>query len=563
MKSLPKALRVLLPLAGALALGVGPLALTATAADAVDTMTVQATVDEAGTLAVSETFTFSGAAPASFTQRLANTLPALDSRTYRYVISDVKSTTSGVTVSTSVTADDYTQVTVNTGGAAAPVTVSYAVKGAALKESATATTIRWRLLQGLSLPVNTFDATLTGPGIPTFVTCEAGPPAAPGACGYYAAATHDNPQPVFHNGALGAGEMVGAAVRYPSISVAPNEDLRETWTLDRAFSATPLTLGVAAGLAALGGLVFWLLHRRYGADAQTSALPTTIAEFRPVGVGQSKFTVVDGVRPGHVGTVLDERVDPIDVTATLLDLAVRGYLVIEQLPADSSHALTDWAFNRGTASGDLRDFERTLLDAVAPSDGERVLVSTLPAAVGPIVGKVQEELYADVVKRGWFARRPDQIRGSWTTAGWVALAVAVVAALVLAAFTRFGLVGLVLIGLALGLVFVAASMPARTASGAALLNGLGVLRGQLLTHPTTQVPKGGELAELSAILPYAVVLGGSERWLAAFADADVDDSSDGDDLGWFVVHGDWHLSDLPASLTNFFTTIQGTLFRRN
>ena len=50
----------------------------------------------------------------------------------------------------------------------------------------------------------------------------------------------------------------------------------------------------------------------------------------------------------------------------------------------------------------------------------------------------------------------------------------------LAAFTTFALVGLVLIALSLGLVFVAQETPARTPKGAALLGGLGELQSVLL-----------------------------------------------------------------------------------
>ena len=57
-----------------------------------------------------------------------------------------------------------------------------------------------------------------------------------------------------------------------------------------------------------------------------------MAEFVPIGSGESEFRVLGEIRPGHVGTVADERVDPIDVTATLVDLAVHGHLRITELP---------------------------------------------------------------------------------------------------------------------------------------------------------------------------------------------------------------------------------------
>lgn len=133
---------------------------------------------------------------------------------------------------------------------------------------------------------------------------------------------------------------------------------------------------------------------------------------------------------------------------------------------------------------------------------------------------------------------------------------------VLAAFTTFGLIGLVLVALGLGLVFVAQEMPSRTAKGAALLAGLGALRSDLMSHPTDQMPVGQEVREMSEVLPYAVVLGGSDRWLQAIVASDTDEHADSQDLHWYHGPDNWHLRDLPDSLRNFITTVSGSLFSR-
>jgi general stress protein CsbA len=175
---------------------------------------------------------------------------------------------------------------------------------------------------------------------------------------------------------------------------------------------------------------------------------------------------------------------------------------------------------------------------------------------------VQDKLYDEVVRNGWFERRPDSTRNRWTQLALTGLIVAVVATILLAAFTTFGLVGLALIVLALGLIFVAQEMPSRTSKGSALLAGLGALRSELLSHPTTQMPPGRELEEISQLLPYAIVLGGTDRWLDAIAASDRDAAPDWADLSWYHGPADWHLRDLPDSLRNFITTVSGSLFSR-
>lgn len=547
----------------ALALLVGLAAPSAHAADQVATYVVKATINADGSLAVTATLGFDGAAPAELQQVFDTSLRTPDRMEYRYTVADVVATSGGTDLGATVTTTaSRTTVDIPTGGATTPIELAYTVRGAAVATADDTTTVSWPLLQGLNLPVAVFDAEIAVPALFTLVDCAAGDPASPGACTYYAGGTHESPQPRFHHEGSAAGEVVIATVRFPRSAVAVNEDLREIWSLDRAFSAAPLPLGVAAGLLLLGGLALWAAHRRIGRDAAGAAEPTLAAAFHPVGEGRNEFRVVDGIRPGEVGTLADERVDPVDVTATLLDLAVRGHLRITELPRESAHAATDWTFVRRDSDGRLAAYERTLLDAVAPLQGEAVRVSNLAGSVHAVIGQVQSELYDEVVARGWFGSRPDAARKRWARIGWVALGVAVAATLLLAAFSHFGLAGLAMVGLALGVLFVAQEMPARTAKGSSLLAGLDVLRGSLLTQPVDTLPTGKGYTQVSSILPYAVVLGGKERWLRAVADSDDDDAADTTDLDWYHGPDDWHLADLPASLTNFVTTVQGTLFSR-
>ena len=553
-------------LAAIAVLALGLLALlapTARAADVVKTYAVAATINADGSLAVTATMTFDGGTPNAIEQRLSTVTRTRDNMEYRYQITDVTAKAGSKTLDVkSAVGPSSTTLSIPSAGATDPVELSYVVRGAAIATDGDTTTVQWPLLQGLSLPVSTFDATVAVPALFTSVDCAAGAPETPGTCTYYGGGTHDSPSPFFHDEARRAGDVVVAIVRFPSSSVAVNQDLREVWTLDRAFSAAPLPLGIAAGLLVLGALALWAARRRLGGDAGAGLEPTPVAEFHPIGPGQSEFRVLDGVRPGAVGTLVDERVDPIDVTATLIDLSVRGHLLITEMAPDTPHAPTDWTFARLTSADPLLAYEHTLLDAVAPVQGDPVKVSNLAGSVGAVIGKIQSELYDEVVARGWFARRPDATRNRWSLIGWVALGAAVLITVLLAAFTHFGLTGLALVALALGVLFVAQEMPARTASGTAVLGGLDALRGSLLTQPVDTLPAGKGLAQLSAILPYAIVIGGKDRWLHAIAATDDDVEDDSTDLGWYHGPAGWQLKDLGPSLANFVTTVQGTLFSR-
>ena len=540
----------------------GPLALTAHADGNASLFVVEANLAKDGTLKVKQTITFTGAVPPELSQKFETRENLVGDRQYVQTLSDITASVKGAAVTPKIETDDrFTTVTLATNGAT-EVMMGYTVTGAVVTIEGGETALRWGLLQGLSAQVAEFAATVQIPTQFTYIKCTAGAPNSDVPCDVATAGTEGSQIPTFRDGPRGEGEVVAVDIGFPANTVASNEQIDYRWTVGRAFSAEPLQLALALGLLALGAVGLFLLHRRAGVDAQAGDQITRAGEFVPTGAGQTEFRVVDDVRPGHVGTVADERVDPIDVTATLVDLAVRGHLLITELPRETEFARGDWTLTRTAApDAELHPFERRLLDGIAPA-GSSVKVSELASRVDEAISGVQDALYDEVVANGWYERRPDAIRNKWTQLALGALIISVVVTGVLAAFTTFGLVGLALIILALGLVFVGQEMPARSAKGAALLAGLGALRSDLLSHPTDQMPPGSELREISEVLPYAIVLGGTDRWLDAIVATDDDDLPDSEDLPWYHGPADWHLRDLPDSLKNFVTTVSGSLFAR-
>ena len=540
----------------------GPMALTAHAEGNASTFVVEANLAKDGVLRVKQTITFTGAVPSELSQKFETREDAVGDRQYVQQISEISASAKGATVAPTTEEDGrFTMVTVPTNGAT-EVMMGYTVTGAVVEIDGGETALRWRMLQGLSAQVTEVTATVQIPTQFSYIKCTAGGPNSEVPCDFAAAGSEGSQIPTFRDGPRGEGEVVAVDIGFPPNTVASNQQIEYRWTVGRAFSAKPLPLALALAVLALGAIVLVILHRRSGVDAQVGDQITKVGEFVPIGAGQTEFRVIDNVRPGHVGTVADERVDPIDVTASLVDLAVRGHLLITELPREAEFARSDWNLTRTGAPGDeLHPFEQLLLDGIAEV-GSSVQVSELASRVDESIGGVQDALYDEVVGNGWYDRRPDAIRNRWTQLALGALIISVAVTGVLAAFTTLGLAGLALVIFSLGLVFIGQEMPARSAKGAALLRGLGALRSDLLSHPTDQMPPGSELREISEVLPYAIVLGGTDRWLDAIVAADDDDVPDSQDLPWYHGPQDWHLRDLPDSMKNFVTTVSGSLFAR-
>lgn len=536
---------------------------------AADSYEVSGQVAQDGTLSITETITFPGTAP-TFTQRLEKSMRGMDYSVYDFEISDIKVTAGGTDLEPEIT-DEGNYRVISVDGAKAgnrPIEISYQVKGAAfagppMRQGDRLTEVRWRMLQGLSVAVRSVSGEIeVGPAFVLDVDCQSGAPAQLTTCDTVSASTFEARQPQFANGALGAGQVVVLSFKVAERDIAANEMVRELWTLDRAFSADWPQLLTALGAALLGSLLLLALFRRRGRDE--AATPALVARFEPVGDGQTRFTLSEDVRPGEIGTIADERVDPVDVTATILDLAQRGHLRIVEQERRSPHSPLDWALERGEHGKDeLLEYEKLMLDALVTADGAPLLVSQIGDNVVQQLAPIQDAIYGEAVTRGWFPANPDQVRRNYARMGIGALVVALIGLGLLVAFTRFGLTGLVLVGLAVGLIFVAQQMPRRSPLGSSVYQGLQATAIHLQTQPTTQAPHGEEYDEISRILPYAVVLGAQERWLQALADADDDPGvPDPDDLHWYRAPATWQLSDLPMSLDAFITTIEGKLYSR-
>src|SRR5690606_29613363 len=128
-----------------------------------------------------------------------------------------------------------------------------------------------------------------------------------------------------------------------------------------------------------------------------------------------------GVPPGLVGTILDEKANPIDVSATVIDLAVRGFLRIEEIEGSGMFSRTDWRLIRlapppGAA---LLPYARRLLDGLFSSRGDAVELSDLKNTFASTLKKIQSDMYDEVVTRHWFRSSPQLQRGLWQGLGVV------------------------------------------------------------------------------------------------------------------------------------------------
>ncbi|PRX03903.1 UNVERIFIED_ORG: putative membrane protein DUF2207 [Actinomadura viridilutea] len=469
------------------------------------------------------------------------------------------------------------QVSVSTSGTrtdvrvtgAAPLTgrrtvvLEYDVRGAIASIGA-AEELRWPAAGGWRVPLDDARTTVDGGAMIRNINCFAGPPGAAIGCTQFYT-NHAHTQGVFSQQQMMPGEFLTVVVGYPPGSTGGRPFYERRHTVATAFSVNTVTASALAGLLVLllGGVVVLYLLR--GRDARVVGKKAAEGDHAPV--AGNRFEPPDGVRPGQIGTLIDEQADVIDVTATIVDLAVRGHLLIEEQDRAATGRL-DWTLRRMDApSDDLLRYERILLEALftAPDGSARdsVRLTELGGTFARDLARVRSAMYDDVVEQGWFARRPDAVRSRWTIAGMALTVLGVAGTVALALFTEFALAGLAVIIAGAALAYGGQYMPAKTARGATVLaHTIGfrafLERGELPEDTGARLGSRERIALFSRFLPYAVVFDVVGPWAKTVEDAG-ERGEGADNLSWYEGPAEWDLSGFAESMRLFTLTTSGAI----
>jgi len=242
------------------------------------------------------------------------------------------------------------------------------------------------------------------------------------------------------------------------------------------------------------------------------------------------------ISPAEAGTLLDDRIHPRDITSTVVDLAVRGYLKIEET-AEKVLVFThkDYIFHllkpREQWGADLAPHERVMLENVF-AIGNETRLSSLKNRFYTAVPAIRQDIMSALKRKGIYLLDPESANGYSVGA----------AILILAAFGIFQYLGWanffnstallvpsVLLSALIWFLF-ARVMTAKTMKGARtrvavlgfqeFMNRVDAERLKLMP-PTT----------FEKFLPFAMALGVEHHWAQAFAGIVKDPP------GWYVGPG--------------------------
>ena len=231
--------------------------------------------------------------------------------------------------------------------------------------------------------------------------------------------------------------------------------------------------------------------------------------------------------PGEVGTLMDNSVDMRDITASIVDLAVRGYMVIEEHQKDRMLGLLhdkEYSFilqkDRAQWST-LKPHEQALLNGFfsAGTTGETISMDSLQNRFYKNLPDIKSRIFDSLVGQGFYRRRPDSVRSAYVGTAIVVGAISIWGGSALASALGMASLPFIVGGILSAAIICAFGwfMPAHTEQGARVLeNVLGFE--DFLNHVESdrfnRTIKTPEMFE--KFLPFAMAFGVEKNWSNAF-----------------------------------------------
>lgn len=248
----------------------------------------------------------------------------------------------------------------------------------------------------------------------------------------------------------------------------------------------------------------------------------------------------DDLTPSEVGTLIDEKVDMHDLSSTIVDMAVRGYLKIKEIKKKKFLFGEEFDyefiklkdFENDSA---LHDHEKKTMRAIF-GDGESKKLSDLKNKFYKDLPDIRESIYASLVVKNIFPRSPDKVRQTYSGCGAFLLFFPL---FFMGGFLEFGQVALP-IALAVSGVIVLAfsrSMPVKTKKGVEEYYKVLGLEEYIDTAEADRIKFQEKENLFMKLLPYAMAFGIADRWSKAFGD--------------LQKTPDWYESNDPDMLNNF------------
>lgn len=235
----------------------------------------------------------------------------------------------------------------------------------------------------------------------------------------------------------------------------------------------------------------------------------------------TEFDVPDNVTPAEAGTIVDERCEQKELSAEIIELAVKGYLKIKRQEREVLFIKSaEYSFEKLKEADDaLGEHEKTLLGGIFEK-GDSVKLSDLKSTFYEKYNLFTKEVYDSVSLKGYFFKNPQEARVKYFVIYLFFLAgiYIVIFSLLGVAFGVYAVLSFVISLIIAGIFsFV---MPQKTEAGVLLKEKILGLKNYLTVAEKDRLEfhnapeKSPE--QFEKLLPYAIALSVEKKWAKQF-----------------------------------------------
>ncbi len=320
------------------------------------------------------------------------------------------------------------------------------------------------------------------------------------------------------------GSSLSARVQYPHGILAVSTPGWQR-SMQIADTLNTVFMGFALLLCMVGPLAVLLLWYLRGRDPQlTVVVPDYITE------------PPDDLPPAVVGTLIDEKADMQDIISTLIDLANRGYLTMEEEEKGRNHVFK--RTEKTLRGKELRPFERQFMKDVFRSKKE-VSLNSLRYKFSSKLPNLRTMLYQELVDNKLVPRSPQNTRRNYWALTSAVFVIGVIGFIAFSAIFSDTISSAVCLPLALfataiALAVAATHMPTKTAKGVETAAKWEAFKKYLQNIEDYQ-----DLAQTNEIfekyLAYAVAFGLERTWIRKFSQVPSTPIP-----GWYMPYGSFY-----------------------
>src|SRR3990167_3153924 len=301
---------------------------------------------------------------------------------------------------------------------------------------------------------------------------------------------------VKNNSILNSGEGLTVVVGFPKNVVSVLEPKEVINFFDTPFGK--VVLGLIIFIASIVGIFWYIIYPiwlplkwyMHGLDP-IGMIGEARAWFEPPKTKSGR-----PLTPAETGTLIDEIAGPREISSLIVDLASRGYMkIVEKKKNDFEFVKTQEFAGDPT----LQEFEKVFLTELFTT---KKTVRLKDTKLYSVVTTVQDLIYANLVKEGYFPRNPDKVRKYYfIIAGLAAFTLNFFLLIVSAIFGRI--------------------MPKKTLEGVGAANITRSLKNFLVSQERQLEFQAKNQMFFEKLLPYAVAFGVEKIWAQRFEDIDM------------------------------------------